>query len=311
MLNPTVNLLHIPPELVKSSQYLKDNVHALHTFFELKEPPKMQDRSSKFQVVRYGFGVASSSGLGSIMESSEGLKFCVGVWGYNDSEESSNFVTAIEEEVAAGTLAGSTLFIFTNNSTVDALSKDNSSSRKVFHLVLRSGKCNFSRASKNCQSRHGKADDLSGYGRCITRLPYWGSDSRRKHVGFYPITSICNRTKYSSESLDDFMDGRRRWVSKFKGLTIGSDVSGHDHYDGYYDQHGFWSIRHQRGTEVALEEMRNAIIKYRISTHTFVVLRLLSIEWQKQFNKAVDLVVSIPVGADTTDGQWICKNISW
>jgi hypothetical protein len=144
-----------PPVLVKPTQHLKDNLHALHTFFEIRDPPKIHDRSTKIQIVRYGFGDASGSGFGSIMETSEGLKSRIGVWGYDDSEESSNFkefenvVTTIEEEVMAGTLKGAMLYFFTDNSTVEgALAKGNSSSRKLFQLVLRFRKMQFQQGIK-------------------------------------------------------------------------------------------------------------------------------------------------------------------
>jgi hypothetical protein len=140
----------LPPKTVTPTAHLRDDVMALDQFFNLQSPLRMRDRSSKVQIVRYGFGDASGTGFGSTLELPEGLKYRIGVWGYAEQEESSNFrefenvVTTIEEEAQAGNLKGVLMFFFTDNATVEsALYKGNSSSRKLFQLVLRFRKLQF------------------------------------------------------------------------------------------------------------------------------------------------------------------------
>jgi hypothetical protein len=123
------------PVTFKPTQHLRDDIFALQSFFSINEPPKIQDRSTKVQVVRYGFGDASRSGFGSITETSERVRFRLGVWGYDDNEESLNYkefenaVSTIEDELGAGSLTGSTLYF----SLTTQLSKERFT--KETHLV--------------------------------------------------------------------------------------------------------------------------------------------------------------------------------
>ena len=132
-----------PPLFVEVLQHLIDDLTALAVFTEDPTPPIINDRSSKVRIVRYGFGDASGTGFGSTIQTSLGLKYRVGVWGSDEEDESSNFkelenvVTTIEEEAESGALNEAALFFFTDNSTVEAaLFKGNSSSRKLFELVV-------------------------------------------------------------------------------------------------------------------------------------------------------------------------------
>lgn len=87
---------------------------------------------------------------------------------------------------------------------------------------------------------------------------------------------------------------------------------GHDHDGGSYDERGFWRVHLRPGiyvwspapaaAEVALEELRKAVIKRQESTHVFVCPRLLSVEWRKQLFKAADLVINIASGS--VDKGW-------
>jgi hypothetical protein len=46
--------------------------------------------------------------------------------------------------------------------------------------------------------------------------------------------------------------------------------------------------------DVAIEELRKALIKRRDSTHVFLCPRLLTTQWRRQLNKSCDLVVFLP-----------------
>jgi hypothetical protein len=83
---------------------------------------------------------------------------------------------------------------------------------------------------------------------------------------------------------------------------------GQDHWGGYRDKLNFWYITEKPGimiwipppaaAEVAVEELRKAVIKRQNSTHVFICPRLLTVEWRKQLNKACDVVLSLPAGQD-------------
>jgi hypothetical protein len=110
-----------PPRTIKPVAQLKDDVYALHTFFQCEEPPIINDRSNQIQVVSYGFGDASGTGFGSLVQTAAGISYRIGVWGTDDEGESSNFrefqnvVEAIETEINEGRLRNSVLFFFTDN----------------------------------------------------------------------------------------------------------------------------------------------------------------------------------------------------
>jgi hypothetical protein len=50
--------------------------------------------------------------------------------------------------------------------------------------------------------------------------------------------------------------------------------------------------------EVAVEELRKALIKRRNCTHVFICPWLLTPQWRRQLNKACDLVLFMPAGSE-------------
>jgi hypothetical protein len=76
--------------------------------------------------VVYGFGDASGTGLGSTFTCGLGFTYRIGVWGDDESDQSSNWkeftnvVESLEEEAALGHLDHSEVFMFTDNSTVES-----------------------------------------------------------------------------------------------------------------------------------------------------------------------------------------------
>ena len=106
------------------------------------------------------------------------------------------------------------------------------------------------------------------------------------------------------EPLEDWI---RSWAGgDLETLTPeGWFTRGHDH-DGGYRKNGFWYHQTKAGTllwplppsaaDVAIEQLRIARMKRQDSTHIVICPRLLTSEWLKQFNKAVDFYVEIPAG---------------
>ncbi len=90
------------------------------------------------------FADASGKGFGSTVLGQDGTRYRLGLWDKDTEDESSNFrefenvVETLEKEAEGGLLKGAVIFLCTDNSTVEAaLYKGNSSSRKLFDLVLR------------------------------------------------------------------------------------------------------------------------------------------------------------------------------
>jgi hypothetical protein len=120
----------------------------LYALGEILSPPTPPDvlviRSNAILQIIYRFGDASGKGFGSMVMSEQGVKIHIGLWEPDAEDESSNWkefenvVEALEEEGENGALDGCLVYFFTDNSTVElALYKGNSSSPKLFDLVVR------------------------------------------------------------------------------------------------------------------------------------------------------------------------------
>ena len=93
--------------------------------------------------MRYGFDNAVKSGFGVSWIGSSGLKYRLGIWSKDDSDGSSNYrelknlVETLLEMTKDGDLDGVEIFLFTDNSTLEAaFFKGSSKSRKWFELIL-------------------------------------------------------------------------------------------------------------------------------------------------------------------------------
>jgi hypothetical protein len=133
-----------PPQLIAPVERLEDDIRAMTQLFGQKEPTQRLIRSSRVYTILYGFADASGSGFGSTVLGKDGIRYRIGTWDADTQDESSNFrefenvVETLEEEARLGHLKKALIFLCTDNSTVEAaLVKGNSSSRKLFELVLR------------------------------------------------------------------------------------------------------------------------------------------------------------------------------
>ena len=132
------------PHLVRASISLIFDVKALSKIFAPSAVPVVSVRSKQVITVVYGFGDASGTGLGATFTCGSGLNFRIGVWGSKEDPESSNWkeftnvVESLEEEGLEGNLDNSEVFMFTDNSTVEAcVSRGSSTSPKLLELVVR------------------------------------------------------------------------------------------------------------------------------------------------------------------------------
>ncbi|KAI2494743.1 hypothetical protein MHU86_19780 [Fragilaria crotonensis] len=132
------------PQMVRASISLSSDVRALCEIFSPALVPVVGVRSKQIITVVYGFGDVSGTGLGATFTCGSGLNFRIGVWGSKEDPESSNWkeftnvVEALEEEGEEGNLNNSEVFMFTDNSTVEAcVSRGSSTSPKLLELVVR------------------------------------------------------------------------------------------------------------------------------------------------------------------------------
>jgi hypothetical protein len=120
------------------------DLNALTELLSHEEPPVRLVRKAHIHMTYYGFVDASSHGFGSSFLPENGISYTYGMWGQDDSAQSSNYrelnnlVTILEDRVRDGSLVGSEVYLFTDNTTAErAFYKGNTSSKTLFDLVLR------------------------------------------------------------------------------------------------------------------------------------------------------------------------------
>jgi hypothetical protein len=132
------------PETVLPVPRLKDDLMALSDLLSGETPPQRIIRSEAVASAGYGFGDASGTGLGSSVLVGDSLKVSQGVWGRREANLSSNFreltnlVDTLEQGLQSGLLQNTEFFLFTENSTAEAVYYNGTSSSKIlFDLALR------------------------------------------------------------------------------------------------------------------------------------------------------------------------------
>ena len=302
------------PEEVKASPRLVDDVKALTAIFNsVEEPPRVNLRSKRIVTIIYGFGDASGSGLGATFTCGTGFTFRVGVWGTSDHPESSNWkeftniVESLEEEGAEGNLGDSEVFMFTDNSTVEACAaKGSSTSQKLLDLVIRlqalSTRLGVRIHIFHVAGTRMIAQGTDGVSRGFLGQGVMAGDNMRVHIPIY--LSAVDRTPAA------LVTWIRSWTNKMAILLDPMDwyQTGHD-IDGWRTcTDGFerpiltdgrvyiWAPPPFAG-DVAIAELRKARLKRQRSSHVFVCPRLCTTLWQRQLFKCADFVFEVPVGS--------------
>jgi hypothetical protein len=311
---PDTPPIYNPPERIKAGAHLLNDLTALSQFFELSVPPAVEVRKQKVCLLLYGFADASGGGLGStVLIPGTGIRYRVGVWGSDESNSSNfrefeNVVMTVEEESRNGTLKGALMYLFTDNSTVEgALYKGNTPSKKLFSLIVRLRKTAFENGATIVIS-HDSGKRMIAQG---TDGISCGELNEGVGTGA-PMLSFIPLHLSAIESSPSLLLWILSWFGNDAELLSPSDrfVRAHDLVEGNYDDYGYWRYSIKPGkyiwapppaaADVALEELRKAVMKRQSATHLFVVPRLLTPEWRRQLNKTADLVFFVEPGS----GYW-------
>lgn len=305
------------PEYVFGVSRLAMDLEALSILFEQDKPAIRVIRPSQLVAVKYGFGDASGSGFGTSVTHDGGVSFRVGVWGHDADGESSNYrelrnlVESVEAEAEAGHLLNTELFLFTDNSTAEAVFyRGTSSNRKLFNLVLRLRRiemaCGLVLHVIHCAGTRMQAQGSDGLSRGnLTE----GVMSGKGFLDYIPIhKSAFERSKDLERCFRGLFPGRKVEVLEPKDWF----ERGHDIKSWYRDSNlektrGLWFPNLEPGTFVwhpapaaaktAVEELRKARLKRQESTHIFVCPRLMTPHWKKQLGKVTDCLFEIPVNS--------------
>ena len=307
------------PELVDVVPRLGMDIKAIGKLLEGSEPVHRLVRGNKVRSAKFAFGDASGGGFGSSWESSneggkdcDGINYRFGTWDKKTSTESSNYrelrnlTETLELMASEGTLAGTELFVFTDNSTAEsAFSKGSSSSRMLFELVLRLRKLEMAESCKihlsHVSGKRMIAQGSDGLSRGnLTEGVMRGADMK----GFIPINKTAfERSPGLRKWLDEWTQGECTFLDTTGWYTKGQELV-EDAWEFNSDgrrlpvtQPGtfVWSPPPVAGG-IAMEELRRSRHKSEKSTHVVVIPRLFTTEWRKQLHKAADLVVTLPAG---------------
>ena len=185
----------------------------------MKSPPQVSVRAWHILSIIYGFADASGRGFGSTVLGKNGTRYRIGVGDKDTEEESSNFrqfenvVLTLEKEGEDGGMKDSLVLLFTDNSTVEAaLYKGNSSSPKLFGLVLRIKKLELHSGARflvsHCAGTRMMEEGADGTSRGHLRE---GVAIGESMLDFIPLhLSAIERTTYSRvRTLAPFMVGKR------------------------------------------------------------------------------------------------------
>lgn len=134
------------PKVVRAVPRLESDKNALKQLTQFESVPRRQARMKHRMRVMYGFGDASGTGFGSMIRmSNREIVWKSGIWLTAMVEEhNSNFfelstlVHALEDLHQGGKLAGQEVFMFTDNTTVEAahFHGTTKSGKQLFDLVL-------------------------------------------------------------------------------------------------------------------------------------------------------------------------------
>jgi hypothetical protein len=297
---------------VASPRFASD-VGALSSIFSSESIPRVSLRTRRVVTVVYGFGDASGTGLGATFTCGSGFNFRIGVWGSEEKDESSNWkefsnvVEALEDEAGSGNLTETEVFMFTDNSTVEACaSKGSSTAPKLLGLIIRlralAIRCGFKLHIFHVAGTRMIAQGTDGVSRGFLALGVMAGEAMSS---FIPI----HRT--AQERSVAFVEWIKQWTGSDSVVLdpMGWFSTGHD-IDGWLTcPDGFdrpelcegrtyiW-VPPPFAADVALGELRKARIKRQSSSHLFVCPRLCGpLVWLKQLYKAADVVLEFPAGS--------------
>ncbi len=287
---------------------------ALRTFLSTETPPWRFVRGGRACIAQYGFADAAKSGFGATFETKEGSTwYRLGVWSEDERNESSNFrelnnlVETLEDKAKTDTLKGLEIFLFTDNTTAElAFYKGTSSSQKLFNLVLRLRQLelhqgciiNFIHVSGSRMISQG-TDGLSR-GDAQEGVMKGASMS-----SFIPLHLSCldRQPKLKSWLQEIISPSPNQTEIEFLSYKDWFE-RGHDIKGGQKNADGIWIPNYLPGTfiwtpppaagQIAIEQLRRARVKRELSTHVFVIPRLMAPEWQRQLFRVADLYIELP-----------------
>ena len=301
------------PAEVIGSPSLRSDLESLQILIAPSTVPEVNIRSRSVVTVVYGFGDASGTGLGATFTCGSGFNFRIGVWGSDEDPESSNWkefsniVESLEDEASLDHLRNAEVFMFTDNSTVEAcVAKGSSTSPKLLSLVVRllalTSKVGVKINIIHVAGSRMIAQGTDGVSRGYLGQGVMAGDAMTLHIPIHQ--SAVERSPL------DLVPWIRSWsgtesilLDEAGWFQLGHDIQGWSlHRDGFerptlvQARSSYIWTPAPMAAEVAIAELRKARIKRQRSAHVFVCPRLCTSQWLKQLYRAADIVFELPLG---------------
>ena len=289
-----------PPKFVDAAPRLSGDMEALRFLFSSEKPPLREVRGAVVIEVFYGFGDASKTDFCTNFEIDSIIQYRYGHWCDETSEESSNYrelknlIDGLEQQIKAGRIVGAEVFLFTDNSTAEAVYfKGNSTSKKLFELMLRLRKLEMD-ASLILHVVH-----VAG-----TRMIAEGGDGGSRGdltqgvMAGKPILDYIPLHLTALEREPKLEEWIRSWWDEERGPLTTLRPEGWFE-EGQQDGNFLW-VPPPAAADVVVEQLGEARHKRPACLHITIVPRLMTSRWRKGLLKESDVEIVIPVGS----GVW-------
>jgi hypothetical protein len=210
----------------------------------------------------------------------------------SNCRELKNLVDCLEEMVRSGRVKDAEAFLFTDDSTAEAVfCRGNSTSRPLFELMLRLRKVEMD-GGLNLRVIH-----VAG-----TRMIEQGTDGGSRGdltqgaMAGEPMLQCVPLHLAALGRGPQLEDWIRSWWDDERGSLIKLDPSGWFD-EGQRDGNFLWCPP-PAAADVAVEQLGEARHKRPQCTHIVVVPRLMTGNWRKGMLKETDMELTIPVGTD-------------
>jgi hypothetical protein len=287
------------PILVVAKPRLVQDLEALTLLFHHERPPLRRVRSSTVVEVYYGFGDASQDGFGFTMQeqTSDRVHYRFGQWCNDVSEATSNYrelvnlVDRLETMVRKEKLMGSEVYLFTDNSTAEAVYyKGNSSSPKLFELIVR---------LRQLEMEGGlilHVIHVAG-----TRMIDEGTDGVSRGDGSSGVMSGRGLLQYvplhlgALEAVPALLGWFNGWWDHERGpLHV---LTPNDWYDRPFRGGNCLWAPAPAAAEAAVEQLGRIVHQHPYSCHLFVIPRLMTSSWRRKIAKIMDFECQLGAGA--------------
>jgi hypothetical protein len=273
-----------PPKEIMVVPHLHLDLKALEFLLGADTPAEVMLRASRVFTVLYGVADASGKGFGSTVLGKDGIRYRIGTWEADTEESSSNLCEfenvvccSLPAEAAAGALQGSIIFMCTDNSPVEAaLAKGNSSSQKLFDLVLQVRRLEMDHLAQiimlHVSGKRMKAQGTDGVSQRQIKEGVLAGHGMMTFILFH--LSALQRSPGLRDWITTWLGSEAEFLTPQDWFIRGHGVSG-----GATDSKGFWHSQFKPGkfvwspppaaADVALEELRKARIKRQDLLHVF------------------------------------------